>query len=189
MNREQLLRDPLVVRAIEFATAAHESIGQRRKYSDEPYIVHPLDVIEILLKFSSHPVTAEMLAAAACHDVVEDTPVTLEQVQAEFGPDVAVLVEALTDVSRPEHGNRRARKALDLAHTAAAPVAAKTVKLADLISNARSIVAHDPGFARVWLREKAAILEACADADPGLLAEAQRVLNVSLAALAHRRGK
>jgi (p)ppGpp synthase/HD superfamily hydrolase len=179
----------LVARADAFAAQAHGSIDQRRKYGGEPYIVHPREVRELLLKFAHGAVSAEQEAASLLHDVVEDTPVTLEQVQAEFGADVAVLVEALTDVSRPEHGNRRARKALDLAHTAAAPLAAKTVKLADLISNARSIVAHDPGFARVWLREKAAILEACADADPGLLAEAQRVLGVSLAALAHTRGK
>ena len=183
MKTDNLRNDPLVLRAIEFARHAHESIGQVRKYTKEPYIVHPLDVIEILLTFASQPLTAEMLAAAACHDVVEDTPVTLEQVEAEFGSEVAVLVEGLTDVSKPSDGNRRARKALDLAHTSAAPVAAKTVKLADLISNAKSIVEHDPGFARVWLREKAAILEACSDADPGLLTEARRVYAVSMQAL------
>ena len=67
-------------------------------------------------------------------------------------------------------------KALDLAHTAAAPVVAKNIKLADCISNAPSITAHDPGFARKWLAEKAAILAACADADPALLKKAHQVL-------------
>ena len=151
--------------------------------------MHPLDVIEILLKFSSQPVTAEMLAAAACHDVVEDTPVTLDQVRTEFGDSVADLVGWLTDVSKPTDGNRRVRKALDLAHTAQAPVAAKNIKLCDCISNAPSITAHDPGFARKWLQEKAAILEACADADPALLAKAYQVLAECRASLASQTDK
>lgn len=166
----------LVERADAFAAAAHASIDQRRKYGGEPYIVHPREVRQILLKFSSQPVSEAQEAAALCHDVVEDTPITLEQVRSELGEQVAYLVDWLTDVSRPEDGNRRARKALDLAHTAAAPVVAKNIKLADCISNAPSITAHDPGFARKWLAEKAAILDACADADPALLAEAHRVL-------------
>ena len=177
MNPIDPRTDPLVVRAIQFASEAHESIGHTRKYSGEPYIVHPIEVIDILLRVSSQEVTAEMIAAAACHDVVEDTPVTLDQVRDEFGDVVADLVSWLTDVSVPSDGNRKVRKALDLAHTAQAPVEAKNIKLADCVSNAPSITAHDPGFARKWLSEKEAILEACADADPALLAEAVRVLN------------
>lgn len=89
---------------------------------------------------------------------------------------MAELVGWLTDVSKKEDGPRRVRKALDLAHTADAPVAAKNIKLCDCVSNAPSITDHDPGFARKWLAEKAAILEVCSDADPALLALAWRVL-------------
>ena len=167
----------LVERADAFADAAHGSIGQTRKYSGAPYIVHPREVREILLKFSTTPVSLEQEAASLLHDTVEDTPVTLDQVRDEFGDVVAELVSWLTDVSVPSDGNRKVRKALDLAHTAQAPVEAKNIKLADCVSNAPSITAHDPGFARKWLSEKEAILEACADADPALLAEAVRVLN------------
>jgi (p)ppGpp synthase/HD superfamily hydrolase len=102
--------------------------------------------------------------------------VTLDEVRTEFGDLVALMVSDLTDVSKPSDGPRRVRKALDLAHTAAADARSKTIKLADLISNSRSIVQHDPNFARVYLKEKARILEVCSDADPGVLAEAQRVL-------------
>jgi hypothetical protein len=73
------------------------------------------------------------------HDTVEDTGVELAELRRVFDDDVATLVEWLTDVSRPEDGNRVARKAIDRAHTARAPARAKTVKLADLIDNSRSI--------------------------------------------------
>jgi (p)ppGpp synthase/HD superfamily hydrolase len=167
----------LIERADAFAAAAHASIDQRRKYGGEPYIVHPREVRQILLRVSSQPVSEAQEAAALMHDVVEDTPVTLAEIRAEFGDEVADLVDWLTDVSKLSDGNRKARKALDLAHTAAAPVTAKNIKLADCISNAPSITAHDPGFARKWLSEKAAILAACSDADSALLAEAHRVWN------------
>lgn len=163
-----------VQHAVQFADSAHRSVGQTRKYTGEPYINHPVAVLQILEQHCSTPVTAEMKAAAILHDVVEDTTVTLEQVRENFGSDVAELVDWLTDVSKPSDGNRRTRKALDLAHTAAAPVAAKNVKLADLIHNAVDITDHDPDFARVWLREKSALLEALGDADPSLLALARQ---------------
>jgi (p)ppGpp synthase/HD superfamily hydrolase len=107
--------DDLERRALAFATAAHASIDQRRKYTNEPYIVHPIAVAK-LVKTVSH--TPEMVAAALLHDVVEDTPITSEEVRAEFGPIVGELVDWLTDVSRPGDGNRRLRKNLDLQHTA-----------------------------------------------------------------------
>lgn len=167
----------LVERADAFAAAAHESINQRRKYGGEPYIVHPREVRQLLLSLSSQPVSEAQEAAALLHDTREDCGVTDAEIRREFGDEVADLVDWLTDISVPQDGNRKARKLKDLAHTAAAPVAAKNIKLCDCISNAPSITAHDPGFARKWLAEKAAILEACADADPALLREAHRVLN------------
>jgi (p)ppGpp synthase/HD superfamily hydrolase len=176
MTENALDNNPLVLKAIEFANAAHSSIGQLRKYTGEPYIVHPLDVIDILLTYSEQPVTVGMLAAAACHDVVEDTQVSLDTVSLEFGTEVAQLVSDLTDVSRPTDGNRRVRKQIDLEHSAQACAASQTVKLADLISNAPSIVDHDPGFARVWLREKAALLDVLVKGDAGLMRRARAVL-------------
>ena len=180
MTENPAKNHPLVQTAIEFATAAHESIGQRRKYSDEPYIVHPLHVMDLLLAHAVNAVTPEMLAAAACHDTVEDTPVTIEQVRVELGDKVGDLVGWLTDVSQPEHGNRKTRKEMDLVHTSQAPAQAHTIKCADIVSNAPSITEHNPGFARKWLAEAAAILAVCSDADPGVLAEAQRVVQECL---------
>ena len=160
----------LETRARVFATAAHAAVGQLRKYTFEPYIVHPAEVVSIL---KTVPHTPQMAAAAWLHDVVEDTGVTLELVRAEFGDEIADLVGWLTDVSRPDHGNRAARKAVDRAHTAAAPAEAQTIKCCDLISNTRSIVAHDEKFARTYLAEKRLLLEVMTKGDPELLARAR----------------
>lgn len=152
-------------RADRFADAAHSAVGQVRKYTGEPYISHPRAVASLVLTVTDDDVT---LAAALLHDTVEDTAVTLEDIEREFGADVAQLVENLSDVSLPEDGNRRVRKEIDRMHTAKADRRAKTIKLADLIENTRSIVAHDLNFARIYLHEKARLLEVLMDGDPTL---------------------
>jgi (p)ppGpp synthase/HD superfamily hydrolase len=124
----------------------------------------------------SHGGTDAMVAAAWLHDVVEDTGVTIETIRAEFGVEVAELVGWLTDVSRPEHGNRAHRKALDRAHSAAAPAEAQTVKLADLIANTRSIMMHDVAFAKTYLEEKRLLLAVMTKGDAVLMAEAKKFI-------------
>ena len=162
----------LVEHARMFAHGAHFAVGQLRKYTNEPYIVHPFEVASIVATVPS--ATPEMIAAAWLHDVVEDTEVTLDQIHLVFGADVAKLVFWLTDTSKPEDGNRAARKAIDRAHIAAAPAEAQTVKLADLISNTKSIMAHDPEFAKVYLEEKRLLLEVMTKGHPALMAEARK---------------
>ena len=170
----------IVARADAFAAKAHSAINHKRKYTGDDYIVHPREVAAIV---ASVPHTPEMLAAALLHDTVEDTGVSIETIRAEFGAVVAGLVADLTDVSTPGGGNRAIRKGIDLAHTASASPSAKTIKLADLLSNTASIVAHDPGFARVYLKEKAAMLEVMTDGDATLLARAKATLAAGLAKL------
>ena len=157
-----------------FAEAAHAGINQRRKYTGEPYINHPAAVVELV---RSVPHTPEMIAAAWLHDVLEDTPAGLATIIIEFGAEVAILVNHLTDISQPSQGNRAARKAIDRAHTAKASPAAKTIKLADLIDNSRSIVAHDPGFCEVYIAEKALLLEVLREGDATLWAMAANLVN------------
>ena len=140
--------------AIEFATEAHGD--QKRKYTGEPYITHPIAVMEIVREV---PHTEEMLMAAVLHDTVEDTPVTIEDIKTKFGTKVAELVDGLTDVSRPEHGNRKTRKALDRAHLAKQNAEVQTIKLADLIHNTMSIGLYDPHFYKVYKEEKIKILD------------------------------
>ena len=155
-----------------FACKAH--VAQKRKYTGEPYIAHPSAVVALV---QSVPHTPEMIAAAWLHDTVEDTDTTLDDVRRAFGDAVADLVEMLTDVSRPEDGNRAARKALDREHIAKASPQAKTIKLADLIDNSRSIMAHDPTFARVYLAEKRLLLDVLTEGDPALYAMARRIVD------------
>jgi len=161
-------------RVLEFATAAHGD--QKRKYTGEPYIVHPIAVAEIV---KTVPHTDEMVAAALLHDVVEDTHVTIDQIQDNFGDKVAELVGWLTDISRPEDGNRRTRKALDRIHSANAPADAQTIKLADLIDNTLSIEKYDPGFYKVYKEEKIELLKVLTKGDPSLLLRAQQQIGGS----------
>lgn len=157
----------IVDRALKFATLAHGD--QKRKYTGEPYIVHPIEVMEIV---KSVPHDNAMLAAALLHDVVEDTDVTIEEIESSFGSDVASLVSDLTDVSKPEDGNRKFRKAMDREHSAASSARAQTVKLADLISNSRDIIKNDPHFAKVYLREKEQLLQVLTSGDKSLHSQA-----------------
>jgi (p)ppGpp synthase/HD superfamily hydrolase len=154
--------------------AAHAAVGQKRKYTFEPYIVHPAEVAKIVAGVPG--ATPDMVAAAWLHDVVEDTGCTFTDIHMGFGIDIATLVQWLTDVSKPEDGNRAARKAIDRAHSAQAPAEAQTIKLADLISNSRSIVQHDPEFAKVYLEEKRLLLEVMTKGDPTLMAEARKYI-------------
>jgi (p)ppGpp synthase/HD superfamily hydrolase len=156
-----------------FAIAAHGAIDQRRKYTHEPYIVHPGEVVMILLEHGIE--CPEILAAAWLHDVVEDTAVTIDTICDEFGEEVAILVAGLTDVSKPEDGNRAARKEIDRKHTSAQSPDCKTIKLADLISNTRSIVERDPEFAKIYLAEKRLLLHVLTEGNAALWDLASRL--------------
>lgn len=172
-------------RALSFALKAHASIDQRRKYTGDAYIVHPVAVARLVEQVPG--ATEAMLAAAYLHDVVEDTPATIEQIRDAFGVEVARLVDELTDKSTPADGNRAARMAIDRARLAAASPQAKTIKLADLIDNSQSILRHDPKFAAVYLAEKAQLLDVLAGgADPSLLARARALVRDGQRQLARR---
>lgn len=125
-----------------------------------------------------------MVCAAWLHDTVEDCGVQYQAIQCVLGENVAELVEMLTDVSQPNDGNRAARKAIDRAHTAQASSRAKTIKLADLIDNSRSIIASDPEFARIYLNEKRLLLEVLGDGDVTLFAIASKIVANGLRMLA-----
>lgn len=162
--------------------AAHGAIGQKRKYTGEPYIVHPAEVVQILK--TAGVTDPNMLAAAWLHDVIEDTRLEQRDLVQVFGPVVAILVGQLTDVYTLADGNRARRKTLDRLHTEQARPEAKSVKLADLISNTRSIVTYDPNFARVYLKEKALLLEVLRDCShPVLWVQANELLEKSLCTL------
>jgi guanosine-3',5'-bis(diphosphate) 3'-pyrophosphohydrolase len=163
----------MVERARVFATAAHAAVGQLRKYTNEPYIVHPAEVVEIL---KTRPHDPEMLAAAWLHDVVEDTGVEVTDIWREFGGVVASYVNWLTIPTKKEDGNRAQRKAKDRDYIRNAPAEVKTIKLADLISNCSSIVQHDEKFAKTYLKEKSLMLEVLKEGDSMLWEVAKSIV-------------
>lgn len=144
-----------ITKAEMFAIQAHGD--QKRKYTNEPYINHPM-AVATLVDFINNS-NEDMICASILHDVVEDTKYTLKDIEKRFGEKIAELVMWLTDISEPHHGNRAFRKQMDREHIAIAPADAQTIKLADLIDNTRSIVKHDPGFAKVYMQEKRKLLD------------------------------
>ena len=165
-----LIKNP-IAKSIAFAHEVH--IGHKRKYTGEPYTYHLASVASIIQEVSGTP---EMIAAAWLHDTVEDTPTTIEDIKIQFGIEIAGLVQDLTDVSKPEDGNRKIRKELDRLHLAKASPMAKTIKLADLIDNAESITQHDPKFAKIFMHEKKLLLEVLREGSPKLHARASEII-------------
>lgn len=175
--------DSFEARARDFAERHHQAIGQQRKYTGEPYIVHPAAVAALV---RTVPHTPAMLAAAWLHDTVEDTRATLTDIESVFGAEVADLVHMLTKPSRPIDGDRSARKALDLAHYSRASADAQSVKLADTVDNLRTVAVHDPAFAALYLAEKAALIDALVAGDPWLRQLAGRTLDAASSCLARQ---
>jgi len=124
-------------RAIIFAVKAHA--GTERRGKGFPYIVHPMEAVEIVATMTPDQ---ELLAAAALHDVVEDTEISADELRAEFGDRIANLVVAESDVfpeGVSEEDSWRARKQAAIDRLAAAPRDAKIVAMGDKLSNMRAI--------------------------------------------------
>ena len=127
----------LLDRAIIFAVKAHA--GTERRGKGFPYIVHPMEAMEIVASITPDQ---ELLAAAALHDTVEDTDVTIEQIREEFGPRIASLVETESDVvpaGVSEEDSWAARKKAGLDRLQHASRDAKIVAMGDKLSNMRAI--------------------------------------------------
>ncbi|HWP84493.1 MAG TPA: bifunctional (p)ppGpp synthetase/guanosine-3',5'-bis(diphosphate) 3'-pyrophosphohydrolase [Terriglobia bacterium] len=134
-NRPQEDLEPLR-KAYQFSARHH--IRQMR-LSGEPYLVHPLEVAHILADLRMDLAT---VITALLHDVVEDTSVTLDQVRAEFGPEVAHLVEGVTKISKLELVSREERQAGNVRKMLLAMVDDVRViflKLADRLHNMRTL--------------------------------------------------
>lgn len=164
-------------KALLFATKAHE--GQRRKYTGEPYINHPISVSNIIESLGLHE---DLICAALLHDIVEDTHISIEDIEKEFGVVISRLVNQLTDAYT--HNNfpnigRIHRKNLECYRLWKASGNAKTIKLADLIDNTSSIVEHDKSFAKVYLREKEEMLQVLEGGDQRLMIIAVQTLKES----------
>lgn len=136
---KQHIDTSLLDRAITFAVKAHQ--GMERKGKGFPYIVHPMESVCIVATMTNDQ---ELLAAAALHDVIEDTDTTADDLKKEFGERVAMLVEAESDDktggSKAETWHQRKQDTLDRLRNADLDI--KIVALGDKLSNMRAI-AHD----------------------------------------------
>ncbi len=128
--------EAMLARAFGFAQEAHD--GQLRK-SGEPFINHPLEVAKILADLR---MDAETVCAAILHDTVEDTKVTPEDVEREFGPDVRQLVEGVTKITRIEVGSLSDEQAATIRKMLVAmgkDIRVIVIKLADRLHNMRTL--------------------------------------------------
>lgn len=156
----------LAYSAMSFARLVHS--GQVRKYTGEPYFGHLAEVAGIAMAAgwrtpAIHP--DRFMAVCWLHDCVEDQDVVEKDLVRLFGHEVAHGVMLLSDL---EQGNRAERKAASRARLAVAPGWVQTIKCADLISNTKSIVLHDPKFAVTYIEEKRLLLDVLEQADPRL---------------------
>ena len=127
----------LLDRAIVFAVRAHA--GTERRGKGFPYIVHPMEAVEIVATMTKDQ---ELLAAAVLHDTVEDTDTTVEQIRTEFGDRIASLVASESDIvvdGVNEEDSWHARKQAAINRLARASHDAKVVALGDKLSNMRAI--------------------------------------------------
>ncbi len=126
----------LIRKAWEFCVQHHQ--GQMRA-SGEPYIIHPLEVAEVLAEMK---LDATAIAAGLLHDAVEDTPATNEEIEAAFGDQVAHIVEGVTKIDKIQFANREDRQAENVRKMLLAMVTdvrVVLIKLADRLHNMRTL--------------------------------------------------
>lgn len=159
---------------IKFTDQAHDE--QKRKYTGERYIVHPVRVMQMCQQYSYDP---SILAAALLHDVLEDTPVPAERIleflrlhlSEEDAARALRYVTELTDIyikpnyPRMKRWSRKEKEAERLSFVSAE---AQTIKYADIIDNSVNIVLHDREFGYVYLKEAQMILEKMKSGNPQL---------------------
>lgn len=132
-------RIAIVEKAYQFAEKAHR--GQLRN-SGEDYIQHPLEVAQILVELEMDEAT---IAAALLHDVVEDTSLTLGDIEKEFGSEIALLVDGVTKLGRIEYKSKVEQQVENLRKmflAMAKDIRVILIKLADRLHNMRTLKYH-----------------------------------------------
>lgn len=176
----------------DFADLAHGM--QLRKYTPERYIVHPVRVMQVLKSIPK----ITILAAALLHDVLEDTPVTKDEIRKFLSPLIGKqdtettikLVIELTDVYVKTNYptlNRRERKLKETERMRNISAAAQTIKYADILDNSHEIIDQDTSFAPIYLKEVYQLLLVMKDGDPILHSLAMRTVEEGLKKIKKRR--
>ena len=140
----------LVRKAYELSASEHRA---QKRLSGEPFLSHPLEVANILADMRLDPIC---LAAGMLHDVVEDTPTSIDRIRQEFGPEVARIVGGVTKISRLQALGREEQQAENLRKMVLAMVddiRVVLVKLADRLHNMRTLE-HLPPEKRQWIAQE-----------------------------------
>ncbi len=127
-------------KAYEFAKEAHK---EQKRASGEPYIIHPVEAVRILLDLE---VDEDTLIAALLHDTVEDTDVSLNEIEEEFGEDVRNLVDGVTKLSKFSYSTReeiQAESYRKMFLAMARDIRVVLIKLADRLHNMRTMNYQD----------------------------------------------
>lgn len=147
-----------VTKAIEFASRAHD--GMIRKKDKTPYILHPLEAAVIVGSMTDN---RDVISAAVLHDVVEDTSITIEEIEENFGSRVRALVESETEDKRadlPPEDTWRTRKEESLQELAnSGDTDVLMLWIGDKLSNMRS-------FYRIWKAEGESMWQSFNQKDP-----------------------
>lgn len=181
--------DEILAQITDFGDKAHGE--QRRKYSPDRYMVHPVRVMKMCRNYTDD---ISVLTAALLHDVLEDTPVTDVEIERFLKSLLSVeetrkaldLIVDLTDVYTKEAYpklNRRTRKAKEIERLSKVHPDAQTVKYADILDNSDEIVVRDPSFAKVFLSEGRAILQKMDRGNPELYLKTIETVNNALNAV------
>lgn len=136
--------------AFVFAEEAHS--GQKRK-SGEPYIIHPIGVAQILcdLRMDSSTIVASLL-----HDVVEDTEITLEEIQKKYGANIAMLVDGVTKLNKIGYVSKEDQQLENYRRmflAMAKDIRVILIKLADRLHNMRTLTSMTPAKQRIIAQE------------------------------------
>ena len=140
-RRHRRADNALIEQAYDIAQAAHL---EQRRHSGEAYIAHPLEVAAILVELGLDDVT---IAAALVHDAVEDTGVTLADLDAALGSEVAAIVDGVTKLDRLQFSSKEAQQAATLRKmlvAMASDIRVLLIKLADRLHNMRTIASLSP---------------------------------------------
>lgn len=162
--------DGLIIRAAKIASEAHRN--QKRKYSGDPYVMHPMRVAgRVILLMSATPIE---IAAAWLHDVIEDTQMTEKDLEDRGMPKAVIdYVVALTNPSSrmDKSISRKERKEKDVEHLSKQSVWTKKIKMIDRIDNLTELSFDDASFMALYCQESKVLAEAIGNADENLKGE------------------
>ena len=181
-----------------FATAAHMAAGNVRKFTGEPYIVHPASVVDTLKhymnEFEGVPNEIEsiyrswgdkyltkILAAAWLHDTVEDTGVTIENIELHFGTIIRNWVEDLTKEVHSKDVSRAFRKSRECEKLKTIRIESKLIKIADIFDNTKDLLKiPDKKYALTLANEKKAQLDAVYTSECGLWSDCNKQIEYAI---------